>query len=172
MTPQELLDEAAIIKNETESGANTAERVGTMFEDIINNAGLPYKVYVAKISQSSTDAPYVVTEYLNTLGCDVSFEYINEGNYKFVTSERIFNSTNWSTNLMGGNAHYKANGTYTSGSNVLPKFSKVSFAGYLSDTELNIVSNIVDVDGYALSSYIAQYNGIINNLLIEVRVYA
>jgi len=56
MTDAQLLSEAAIIKNETESGANTAERVGQMFEDIINNK-LNYKVYTAKLTQNGQNDP-------------------------------------------------------------------------------------------------------------------
>jgi len=37
MTDQQLFDEAEIIKNETEKGANTASRVGQMVEDVIVN---------------------------------------------------------------------------------------------------------------------------------------
>ena len=44
MSQATLLADAATIKNETIASANTATRVGTMLEDIINEA-VPYKSY-------------------------------------------------------------------------------------------------------------------------------
>lgn len=52
MSKTTLLASAAIIKAETSPRANTATRVGTMFEDIINEA-VPYKVYKALLSQNA-----------------------------------------------------------------------------------------------------------------------
>ncbi len=52
MSKTTLLASAATIKAETSPRANTATRVGTMFEDIINEA-VPYKVYKALLSQNA-----------------------------------------------------------------------------------------------------------------------
>jgi hypothetical protein len=87
MTDSQLLDEAAIIKNEYNSGANTAERVGQMFEDIINNKVGNYKSYIALLSQSNEDAPtQIVLE--NTLGYNINWNYETDGYY---TTSETFN---------------------------------------------------------------------------------
>lgn len=59
-TKTELLALAAEIKNETTLGANTALRVGTMLEELINNSAQP-KRYKALISQVGIDAPTVTS---------------------------------------------------------------------------------------------------------------
>jgi len=79
MTNSQLLDEAAIIKNETESGANTAQRVGQMLEDIINSSG-NYKVYTATLTQTGTDVP-TADVLQNTLGYEISWLYDGIGYY-------------------------------------------------------------------------------------------
>jgi hypothetical protein len=91
MTNSQLLDEAAIIKNETESGANTAQRVGQMLEDIINYSGGNYKVYTATLTQTGTDAP--TGEVLqNTLGYEISWLYDSVGYYYSNVSSFNLNS--------------------------------------------------------------------------------
>ena len=79
MTDAQLLSEAAIIKNETESGANTAERVGQMFEDIINNK-LNYKVYTAKLTQNGQNDPEA-NILQNTTDIGISWVYDSPGYY-------------------------------------------------------------------------------------------
>jgi len=63
----QLLTAAGVIKNETTPGANTAARVGTMFENIINSTPNVNLTYNARLSQASTSAPSVVREFYNTL---------------------------------------------------------------------------------------------------------
>ena len=91
MTNSQLLDEAAIIKNETESGANTAQRVGQMLEDIINYSGGNYKVDTATLTQTGTDVP--TAEVLqNTLGYEISWLYDSVGYYYSNVSSFNLNS--------------------------------------------------------------------------------
>ena len=62
-----LLTSAGVIKNETTAAANTATRIGTMFEDVINSTSNTDLTYYVRLSQSSTSAPAVAREYLNNL---------------------------------------------------------------------------------------------------------
>ena len=80
MSKTTLLASAAIIKAETSPRANTATRVGTMFEDIINEA-VPYKVYKALLTQTGTNAP-VATVLVNTLGGTPVWSYDSEGAFE------------------------------------------------------------------------------------------
>jgi len=97
MTNSQLLDEAAIIKNETESGANTAQRVGQMLEDIINSSG-NYKVYTALLTQTGQDVPEAIV-LQNTLGYEISWLYDGIGYYysnisAFGTNSLVFIQNN------------------------------------------------------------------------------
>lgn len=78
-TKTELLAAAATIKNETAQGANTAQRVGEMLENIIDSA-LRAKIYRALITQTGTSAP-TVTVLENTLGGAINWTRSNAGNY-------------------------------------------------------------------------------------------
>jgi hypothetical protein len=81
MSKATLLTDAGVIKNETTNSANTATRVGEMFEDIINEALIPtYKVYRALLTQTGTNAP-VATVLENTLGLIPTYSYQDVGSY-------------------------------------------------------------------------------------------
>ena len=107
MTQQELLDEAYQIQTETQSGANTANRVGNVLKDMILNIR-PYKVYTALLTQSGEDAPtQIVIE--NTLGYHINWTYVTDGYYDTVetfSQEKTFvsitnNSFNIATKIFG-----------------------------------------------------------------------
>lgn len=104
MTNAQLLAEAAVIKNETNSGANTAERVGTMLEDIINNTGGNYKVYTALLTQSGQDAPTADVLFNNT-GIEFSWGYDGQGYYyinqTFLNQQNSFISIQNNTGING-----------------------------------------------------------------------
>jgi hypothetical protein len=59
--------------------ANSQREIYTM-QDIIDTAGLPYKVYTALLIQNGTSAP-VATVLQNTLGVVPTYAYTNVGQY-------------------------------------------------------------------------------------------
>jgi hypothetical protein len=67
----ELLTNAATIKNETTAAANTATRIGTMFEDIVYSTNNTNYTYFARLSQSSTSAPAVQRVFTDNLSVGV-----------------------------------------------------------------------------------------------------
>jgi len=87
MSKTTLLASAATIKDETSPRANTATRVGTMFEDIINEA-VPYKIYKALLTQTGTNAPTAVV-LENTLGGTPVWSYSSTG-YYILTLSGVF----------------------------------------------------------------------------------
>lgn len=59
----------------------------------LNQAGSNYKVYVASLTQSGTDAP-VANVFVNTLGIDITWSRTGEGEYVGNVSEPIFSDSN------------------------------------------------------------------------------
>lgn len=112
MSQATLLADAATIKNETIASANTATRVGTMLEDIINEA-VPYKVYKALLTQTGTGVPTVkVLE--NTFGGTLVWSYTGVGDYlvtlagAFPDGDKVFAriSTSYGTQIGSQGSFY------------------------------------------------------------------
>jgi hypothetical protein len=108
MSKATLLTDAGVIKNETTNSANTATRVGEMFEDIINESLIPtYKVYRALLTQTGTSAP-VATVLENTLGATPTYARDGVGVYtltsvgSFPANKTIVNFPRGYWNLFGG----------------------------------------------------------------------
>jgi len=82
-TDIELAAAASIIQNETVAGENTADRVGQLLNDIIENKvnvdKLP-KIYRALINQTTTGAP-VATVLENTLSAAIIWTRSSAGSY-------------------------------------------------------------------------------------------
>ena len=78
-TKAEIVANAKVIKEETRNGANTATRVGQTLEDLANKS-VGYKVYIAELSQTGTNAP-VANVIENTLGGDIVWSYAYTGAY-------------------------------------------------------------------------------------------
>lgn len=84
MTKAELLVLANQIKNETAIKANTALRIGTMLEELINNSAQP-KRYKALISQAGENDP-TASVLENTLGEVPTFSRSAVGSYLIATT--------------------------------------------------------------------------------------
>lgn len=85
-TDSELTSQTNIIKNETLPLANTADRVGTMLSDIvenkINKSKFPFKSYSILFSQEGTNTP-TITQLINDLGGIPVITRLSAGNYSF-----------------------------------------------------------------------------------------
>lgn len=82
-TDEELLIEASVIKNETAAGANTANRVGTMLEDIIdskvNTQNVNSNTFIVDLSEGDyTMTSEGIYEFYNCVGNVVNFPDPND----------------------------------------------------------------------------------------------
>lgn len=80
-TDAELLDEAAIIKDETAEGANTADRVGTMLENIIdsklNNEGVGTLIAAATSKTTPVDGDSTILSDSEASGAQKKLTWAN-----------------------------------------------------------------------------------------------
>lgn len=71
-TDAQLTTEALVIKNETTAGANTANRLGEMYVDIIdskvNTSRIDYKSFVAVLSHQYPNAQITQNQLYNDIG--------------------------------------------------------------------------------------------------------
>jgi hypothetical protein len=147
-TDAELLADAEIISNETELGANTASRVGSMFSDIIASKRniLNPAVYRAVIVQASTGNP-TATVIENEIGF-ITFSRSGVGVYSIDSSPALFT----------------ADMTF-----VTPQYSTIRIAA-------NYTSIVVELNTTSAISIQTYINGVasddvLDNFPIEILVY-
>ena len=63
---------------------------GTAFVSDIQKYVRPYKVFTALLSHTGNDAPVLINLLENTLGAEVSFNFINDGLYSATVDSNIF----------------------------------------------------------------------------------
>jgi hypothetical protein len=161
-TPTQLLASAAVIKNETVPGANTALRLGTMFEDIINSNVNNYLTFNVRLSQTGTSAPAIVREFLNTLesGSPGDSGYIGVLWFRNSTGEykvRIRTSTSVDAKITNGYSYAvsfsdaKARLTgFTNGNDGTYNFTEFTFRTY------NVAGTLAD-DVLVFTNLLIQY---------------
>ncbi len=124
---------------------------GKELKTLINNiteAIKPYKSYTALLTQLNTDAPTAIV-LENTLKVDVSFSYDSVGVYKVIFSDAVL-TTNKTTISLG---------------NLIRTFSvDVAFITSSVLTETEFVISTSDFENNPT-------NGILENTLLEIRVY-
>lgn len=137
-------------------GKNTdaqAARIGHVnaVYDALSQNTLPYKVYVAKITQTGTSDP-TVTVLENTLGSNLTWQRNNSGNYSTGATTILANMAK-TTITCGSNA-------YTGQTTPITVFSNIAGAG-----GGNIYFGIYTYSGTTLS------DDILKSSTIEIRVY-
>ena len=106
-----LLDRALTVKNETKKNANSADRIGSLFYDIISNSGkIPLLTTLAVAS--SADKYANDPNYTLTVGDVIALKY-NFGNTNSYQTIRINNGTSYIVKLAGLSP--VAGDTYNSG---------------------------------------------------------
>lgn len=116
-------------------------------EDKINASGGGYKVYTALLTQEGTDAP-VATVLENTLGANITYTRLNEGDYNIVTDGIFPDGKTWASAI---STNYNGNQVWLA-------------IGRISDTECHLYSNTplgIFVDMNTEGDYVS----------IEIRVY-
>ena len=122
LNPTQLSAEAQVIATETAQGANTATRIGQMYQDIIDSG-----VYTVKVSLTSAeilalaDTPITLiaaqgaSTLIKLLGCTMKLNYVST-TYTGGTLRIYFSS---------GGSFIISNSSYTNGSSIIftPAFS-------------------------------------------------
>jgi hypothetical protein len=123
----------------------------TQFVESLTPPALPYKKYVAIITQSGTNAPTVTRLFENDLGATVTYTYVDIGLYNIKITDHKF--TLYKTFINPGI------GSRTSTSQTAPTL------GF----------TIIDDETIQINSYSANgntaINGVVRQVPIEIRVY-
>lgn len=108
---------------------------------------LPYKSYVAIITQSGTSAPVVDTLFENNIGAAVTYAYNGVGEFNIKTSGHKFTSGKTSISITPGR--------------------KTSANTFLGTT----ITNDETITIYSYNPSGTATNGLISQVLVEIRVY-
>lgn len=108
---------------------------------------LPYKSYVAIISQTGTSAPTVDTLLENTIGAAVTFGYSAVGEYTINTTGNSFTTNKTSISVTPGR--------------------KTTSNVFLGTT----IANTQIINLYSQNTAGSPTNGLISQVLVEIRVY-
>lgn len=151
MSKTTLLASAATIKAETNPRANTATRVGTMLEDIINES-VPYKVYKALLTQTGTSAPTAVI-LQNTFGATLVITRGGVGDYT-ITLAGAFTANKTvikhKTIVMYDNTISFIGGAFISrrvDSDTIQLFTQDTIGG--TDTDAILTNEYIEIEVYA-----------------------
>jgi len=93
----------AQITNKNTPNSLTPINVGVNIKDLVNKVG--FNSYLAIISQSSTNAPTIVTEIKNDLDTIISFTYIGVGEYHINASSNVFTNNKTVCSLVPSTNH-------------------------------------------------------------------
>jgi len=150
MSKATLLTDAAVIKNETTNSANTATRVGEMFEDIINEAAIPtFSKYVVLATQAGIDAP-TLTVLENELSGTPVASYVTTGGYRLTLADEFTIGKTFAIATTSNNGDASNN---------------TMIIANLDDDYIDIITS--QEGGFGWN----QVNGILLNTPIEIRVY-
>lgn len=107
-----------------------------------------YALYLAKISQTGTNAPTVNTLVLNDTGLDFTLAYIGQGDFQLQCSSDVF--------VEGGTSLF---------------FHVNETANGLEESFIQ--TEIGGVNNYEITTYISGLvaNGVLDNVLMELRIY-
>jgi hypothetical protein len=154
MTKTELLSviETNITNASLPSSITPSVRTSVL-NALANYDPCPYKIYSALISQSDTNAP-VATVLENTLGEEVTFSYVESGNY-MITNVDLF--VEGKTSIFLGREGFAGTLAPVIGYNL--NFAEGGFYNSVQLTSSHQGSSLTTLDN------------LINNISIEIRVY-